>query len=127
MDGVGNPLDGVSLHEELMYRHCPRVVAFPGSEVARCRSLLYRMAHLPRELWCMVDTHIVSGTTFSEFVAYTKHWTVEQRAATLGVWIQAQPMDEGLGSFEGTSDEVKLVTDHVDGRASPACSCTRVR
>jgi hypothetical protein len=76
------------------------------------------MVHLPAELWSKVDTHIVSGTTFGEFVAYTKHWTEKQRSGTLKDWIQRQPVDERLGSFEGTSEEIKVVMEYLDGSSS---------
>jgi hypothetical protein len=96
---------------------CVRVIApYPGGYRTGCEhraGVWFRMetaaTGIVAEAWAPV-----SGTTFSELVWNTRYFG-EERGEVLSAWLEQQPSGEDLVAFDGTIDELGLVSGHVQG------------
>jgi hypothetical protein len=73
------------------------------------------MGSLPTELWLSVRDALIEGTTFAEFVCNTRGFAAEERAEALRIWLEQQVAGERLASFEGTKEELEIITDYAHG------------
>jgi hypothetical protein len=73
------------------------------------------MGLLPLELRCLVQDALLLGTTFSEFVFNTRYLG-EDRAEALLAWLEKQAVGVQSAPFEGTAEELEVITRHIEGK-----------
>jgi hypothetical protein len=58
----------------------------------------------------------VVATMFEEFVCNTSGYEVVDRAEALRLWLQRQQVGQQLARFEGTKEELEVITDYAQGK-----------
>jgi hypothetical protein len=72
------------------------------------------------DVFLYVVEALVAGTTFSEFVHNTR-FLGRKRQWALELWLRRQPVGKPLSRFEGSAEELQVVSDHIAGTSRVVC------